>query len=362
MNEKDRIYDQTISIREFFLHLLRHWRLMVLLALVGGILIGAYTAFSTWKAYRAGAYPALSAAKLEEVQHTIEANEESIKNNQKDMTRITLEVEEMEDLAKVYDQVLAKSLQVQDPSESFIADILSLTARIADLRFQVTTSENELETLQEANIDLEEANIELEDSTKAMITPQLNIRDTMKSIIIGLAGGVALAVVIALFRVGIRGTLRSREELEMRYGYHILACLYCTQSRLAPGKKQCLVDRWISQLAGEPEQVDTAAAYALMAAKLTALTTGSQKLIITGTAKAEKLEQVKEALALMLDPEVYNLDTAADPLSNPASILKMKDAHLILVEEIRISRSLDMVRLAEYLQASHAQVLGAVAL
>ena len=190
-------------------------------------------------------------------------------------------------------------------------------AHVADMQAQITASigEHTVSTVNEgisSKVDLDLADLQRQQSQKltdlndSLQTKQKDLDEleepekedsskvaALKSAIkFGLVGGFGGAFIVAfvvciVFLMGDK--VYSAKELKGRYKVKILG-------KLSSGKKVGIVDAWLNRLEGRTCNADETAEYRLIAANVKNYAGDMKKLLITGSAPADTLMRVAEAL------------------------------------------------------------------
>ncbi|MCD8325932.1 MAG: hypothetical protein LUC90_04365 [Lachnospiraceae bacterium] len=396
MNENELEYEYEINLKDLCVSILRRWRLILLAALAGTVLLGGFRLVSNL-AKAPGL--AMSSSEIEDAQEEIESAQDSINElesqisaalrsisaNESYLENIDAKAElaakqigNLNQLLDYYIELLDR-LMAADEADAELADQISdYLLRIETLQDNISSKEteilelydskppleNEKEELAETVADLEAQAAEWEE-TIADLREQMeqeasvNVMDRVITFaVLGAFLGICIACVYAFLQYCFDRTVHMEEDLAWYTGLHVLSSIDF-ESKGKTGKNA--VDRLIDRFAGVDARMDhsPAAQCAIAAAKIQVLADG-KKLLVTGTADISTIERVCSDLRSSLAQEGYEVISAENPMYHSEEILRMGDYELVLVEAPHVTRVKELVNLTGFLKLSRVKVVGVI--
>lgn len=231
------------------------------------------------------------------------------------------------------------TLMMEDARSRIDSD---LSAKQSDYRQQIID-------LQDALKDNQEKLNEIEDKKEP--TKPVGIK---KKAVIGFIIGAFLLAAIYAAKYVIEALLRSCRELTEHFGLPIYGEFRHSRAR-KPGKGlDKLIEKWEFMHARTDEAV-VDEVVALLSERYQ-----GKRILLTGTVSKEKLDDLSKKLQAKLSNAV-ELYVGGDFLTNSAAITSAAQAQtVVLVEQKHVSRVKDIVREAELLNTSEANVAGYV--
>lgn len=207
----------------------------------------------------------------------------------------------------------------------------------------LTTLQTELQTRQ-AELEQLESQCKTENIGKAIA----------KFGIIGALLGIVLALVLIIVAFILSDKLNRAEELKRRYHATVLG-------RLETKKPNGLADRLIARLAGKDQKIDSETALDIIAGNLANYAANERKILITGLANREVMENVAGEMKKRL-PEKQILcsgDVSTD--INTLKILPYCDG-IVLVEECGVSEHPAIEVEMDHIQNLKKKLIGCIVL
>lgn len=204
------------------------------------------------------------------------------------------------------------------------------------------------DTLQKARQDL--------DDLEAKGEPQKPGTHLVRMAVVGFALGAFLLAFVYAIHFIFLGRLNNSRDLAMRYNLPIFGELM-TSGQIHANKG---LDKLFSKWELGKNTINDENVYNNIAV-LIEEKTETQKVVLASTLSAEKLTNVKDALAQRLSDRTIEIQ--ADAIHNSSAVTESAKAEaVIIVEKKRVSRLKDMDRMAESLIISEAKVIGAIIL
>ena len=392
-------YEETIDLFALMAQAMRKWPVLLAAMLIGAMLLGGYK----------GLVPVYvdHTAEIEAIQSAIDANLESIKNNEKNIEKSELSIEnnkkkiaEYKELLPVREEQLAQWEELLDSlknsltesqslltNTSLTADqhtavviqintltenILTVSAQveaakqkipnteteIKNLEMQIETIEESIEAIIEVNKKLREQIDEQEAQIADLSVTRVNVslKTVLKYAILGAGLGAFIFCGVIFLQFILDHRLRASCELKERYNLSILG-----EFSSEAAKKHGKFGQWLDKLSGDVQTLPgEQQVYELIAAgvQLPAAMLPMQ-LAITGTASKEILGQVGNQLRSLL-PDTYEIKVETNPVYNAAFLVDLKRCMVLLVEAKGVSDKREIEKLAEVLRRNQVKVVGAV--
>lgn len=340
--------DEVIDLRNLWFYMLRKWRLILMIGLIGAVLFGSVQGIMLLTAVPEAV---MSEEEIEAAEETIADNEENIEKKKEDRSRTKEELASLYAAQETYDQIFetAAAEDVRD-SEKALA-LLTISEKIRDLQSQITSKLQRIDTVNSEIEALREKNAELQESIEERVELPGASRIVSRTIV-GLLFGALLACMYIWLRYYTARTMRSEEDLSRRFGIPVLASLYNPKTR--SGKIDC----WIEKRAGT-QTVNPERQYVVAATKLKVLAE-EQDILVTGTVDRQQLESVAKGLMDNL-VESQRVTVSEDPVRYP-EVLLQNVRNVVLVENVNESDMTAVEHLVEFLELSDRKIVGAVVL
>lgn len=330
-------YEEPIVIKDLCRYLLKKWRLFLVAAIAGAVLLGGYQA-----AVNLFVEPELvmSEEELLNAETTIETNETALVSASKEIATLQADLNELYKLQREYDSI-AEALAEKGLSDTqTISARLELDEKKASVQAQISSKRQRIRTLNDDIFKRERDNTELLAKTEETASHSLTSGVAAK-VFVGAVLGLVLMFAGLFLRYYFDKALRSPDSLTVRFGLPLLGSLY----EAAPGRGK--------------EPVDAQRQCAAAAAKIQLLAGEDRVLLVTGTVQTETLETVCAALRANLPG--YELLLSENPVEHPELLLQKKPCRLVLVEKVHGTNVDDLQRLLEFLHISDTPVVGAIA-
>lgn len=352
MEDYEDQYEETLSIKELCMYILRDWRFLAIAILAGAILLGGYKLVSD---LAAGEELVMTEEELASTQSTISGNETTISNDQASLTAKQSELEGLQQTLADYQATLELAMTVENVDTEMIVTILELNDAIASTQSQISSANQSINSLNEKISSLQSTNESLRASMEETVS-NFSLKTVITYAIVGAVLGFLLVCVVDFCRWFFGGTLRGPEVLTDRYALPMLGSTYYPYTEKQE-KKRNKLDRLLDRLSGiekpEPEKE-----YALAAAKLQVLGKEGHRLMVTGTLEKQRLETVCEALNQCFPAEGPSAFAAENPMRDPDAMLQVGDCDILLVEGVRQSKNAEVDELFRFLRLSQANVVG----
>ena len=392
-------YEETIDLLALAATALRQWKRLLLAALIGALLLGAYK--GVLRPEKAGSETEIEESQKALTENTtkLTTNEAQIVTNQNGITErqgkiaaneeLLVTQQELKDTADATlaglrtalersQEVLADPDATTDQTAAVIVQMLTLkdditdaenelnTAanRVSNTQKEISTWQSEIDNMTASNKTLEDSNanlrteIEKQEAQMEGLTKNVRIGPALKYAVIGafLGAGVFCGVIFVQYLLYKK--LRTSEELKEQYGFPILG-----EFSSAAAKEHNKFDQMLDRLAGDVQTLpEEQQVYQLIAAGIqTPASPLPMQLVVTGTVEKEVLQEVGNQLNGLL-PEDYKITGAVNPVYNPGLLAKLKDYTILLVEQKGVSDKREIAKLAEVLRRNEVVVVGAVVL
>lgn len=367
--------DYEIDLKDAVFYLLRKWRGILLVALIGAILMGGYRVWS-----QSGV--AVNEKKIATLQADIDVNQAVIDGNKAYIADQKARLAANGDLiaaeeAKIAQlqatrQQLVQQLQACSgrQSEAVAELVIRLDQQIADVDNRITQAEKavlalqkEKATIPDSIMDILAANTKLANTNSTKKTQIAELKavgltasDVAAKIAVGAVLGFLAAAVVYAVRYLADHRLRSASHWRLEWTVPVLGDLYGCPQKKNP------VDRIIDRLAGG-KVADEAQQLALAAAGIRNFVKEKEpKVLLVGTAQVDAMAQLQEKLAAQMDGKGPGLETVGNPTVDAAALLRVKGQQVVLVEDARQSCCKQIQKLLDVLALSGAKVLGVVIL
>lgn len=378
MSYKGERTEEVIKSKDILIYILKNWRVLLIVMLAGAVFLGAYKGILRPDSVLIS--PEQEQSINEEIkknedsisectstidvnEHKIAANNELIETAQNDIENQKAILAKLESIISTYSNAGSQAV------ESLVnanAQLATVNKTIYDYTVQISNLQEENYKLSENNVSLEKKLLELKkdnEKLKKTLTPQasvVGIRSIIKYGIFGAILGAFAVCGIAFLKCVHYKKLRSADELEERYHVRILGNLYKIPEKCNRNKIDKLINKW----AGYSDTVDEEQQYKLISTAIQLASTGeNKKVILTGTVDEALLNNVEDKMKKFLPHNKgYQLYKVTNPIYDADSLLEFKESLIILVEAKDVSYNSEISRLLELLQASKADVLGAVML
>ncbi|MCD8115888.1 MAG: hypothetical protein LUE21_02030 [Oscillospiraceae bacterium] len=352
MEDREDQYEETISIKELCLYILRGWRPLLIAILVGAVLLGGYQLIS---GLAAGETLVMTEEEIASAQSTIAGNETTITNDQASLTAKQAELEGLQQTLSDYQATLELAMTVEDVDTEMIVTILELNDTIASTQSQISSANQTINSLNSEISSLQSTNESLRASMEET-TSDFSIKTVVVYAIVGAVLGFLVVCVVDFCRWFFGGTLRGPEVLADRYALPLLGSVYYPYSE-EQEKKRNKLDRFLDRLSGI-KKPDAEGEYALTVAKLQVLGKEGRQLMVTGTVDKQHLEAVCEELNKRLPAGGPAAFAAADPMRDPDAMLQVGGCDILLVEGVRQSKSREVDEMFRFLRLSQASIVG----
>ncbi|MCD7844712.1 MAG: hypothetical protein LUG57_02430 [Oscillospiraceae bacterium] len=353
MEDYEEQYEETLSIKELCLYILRGWRPLVIAVLVGAILLGGYQLVS---GLTAGEELVMTEEEIATAESTIASNETTISNDQASLTAKQSELEGLQQTLADYQATLALAMTAESADAEMIVTILELNDSIASTQSQISSANQSINSLNNEISSLQSTNESLRASMTETTSTDVSLKKVVVYAVVGAVLGFLLVCVVAFCRWFFGGTLRGPEALTDRYALPMLGSVYYPYTE-EQEKKRNKIDRLLDRLSGiekpEPEKE-----YALAAAKLQVLGKEGRRLMVTGTLEKQQLETVCQALNKCFPADGPSAFAAENPMRDPDAMLQVGGCDILLVEGVRRSKSAEVDELFRFLRLSQASVVG----
>ncbi len=423
MNNNSVIYEDMISIKRFAVNFLRKWRVVVIAALIGAVLLGAYQAVSMMNPV---ALPAMteqqraeaevrigeigaqiaalegSIASEEEMikilEDAIVANELSLQSNQQEESYIKKQiarkeetVKQLQNLAETYSTMMSQLLEEGYTGEEGVSDVLNLGTKLYEAQNRITVAEQEMDELEKRILGLDGQNdvLQAENETrkeaikereKTIADIETDIEKLQKDIAdIRVAMDATYIPGFSLSAVVIRAVIGAFLGAIAVFAYLLLAA--CTDKYLRDARELevrfglfSLGRVHLSQDGAQKKRrcridrwIDKldgqSSAAAAQEYALTAakleVLSRGQKILLTGTVAQEVLDKVSEEIRKYL-PEDCQIQVKESPLYHADAMKLLADHEVLLVEQLNHTQKKEIVRLVEFLNKSESRILGVV--
>ncbi|MCD7748993.1 MAG: hypothetical protein LUH42_02965 [Oscillospiraceae bacterium] len=352
MEDYEEQYEETLSIKELCLYILRGWRPLLIAVLVGAVLLGGFKLVS---GLAAGEELVMTEEELASAQSTIAGNETTIANDQTSLTAKQAELEGLEQTLADYQSTLELAMAVENVDGEMILTILELNDTIASVQSQISSANQSINSQNSEISSLQSTPESLRASMEETVS-NFSMKDVIVYAIVGAVLGFLVVCVVDFCRWFFGGTLRGPEVLADRYALPLLGSVYYPYTE-EQEKKRNKLDRLLDRLSGiekpEPEKE-----YALTAAKLQVLSKEGRRLMVTGTLEKQRLEEVCQALNQCLPADGQTAFAAENPMRDPDAMLQVSGCDILLVEGVRKSRSAEVDELFRFLHLSQANIVG----
>lgn len=426
MGYENTQYEETIDLKDLCIYVLRKWRMILIVMLVGAAVMGGYKAVVVPAPTEDAAVVTANTAKITENktametnkatitaneasvtsnEAAIEANEEAVKNtrqkiqNTKDAIQDQKDaIREIEGVIEAYEDSLQEARQMLDSGISgenrinLLAQIPSLTSNIYSSNTRIVSAEQQIKSyetdienletsiknlqeqnkkLQEDMEKLEEKNEELEKKNDELNEENGKLEEEMKpkAVRAGMGSIVKSAVLgafLGAFIICGCAFLQYFFYKKLRGAEELKERYgyYILGDLYRPKqKKSGPIDRLLDKWADYAEPVDTEEEYRLIAARIRmASDKASLKLMVTGTVDPALLEQVCQKLKGLLPDGSYSVCAEANLTYNASAMEEVKQYAVVLVEAADVSDKREVAKLVEVLQISKVEVVGAVVL
>lgn len=392
MSYENPQYEESIDLLALAVSILRKWKWILVVALMGALLVGMYKGIL--RPGQAGSEAEIAAlqesldentAKLAEGEAEFTANEQGIAERLEKIAANEELLPTQEELQETLKEnlsalrtTLERSREALDNNQTAeaIANLLKVTnditsvdnqlnsaaTRVSNTKKEITTWQSEIDKMVASNETLQATNEELRNEIAAQETEMTRLTGKPgvgKVALYGLAGAAVFAFLycgLLFLEFMLDKKLRSGEELKERYGFPILGEFWseAAKTHRKGGRK---LDRLVGDVPTLPEEHQI---YKLIAAGIQAPAFPlPMQIAVTGTARKEALREVGQQMCDLL-PEGYKVIVAANPVYTPAPLVNLKKYTVVLVEEKGFSDKREIAKLAELLGRNEVKVIGAV--
>ncbi len=350
MNHGAIRYEKTIDLKFLLLRVLKHWRVLVIVAVALALLLGGAELVS---GLRAGQVPVYSAEELASAQKKIDECEALIADQELLRQQNRVDIADAQAKLERYSEDRAIALQVDEADSAMIFNLVEIASQINDAEETIAACEKkELAIAKEIRAQQDEIDYQQNKFTK-MKDSGVSLSAVAVRTVLGGVLGVLIVCVGVLLGWFFDGRLQNKQELGTQFGLVVLGSI---------GKqpqKSGKIDRWVAKLAGPEEQTDEQREFDLLAAKLQVLAGGQERLLITGTVGEEILAAVSHELEARLPENGPVLTVAANLPANSEAIPLLRGSAVLVIEQPGKTRIEPLTRLVELLCLSDAYVTGA---
>ena len=391
MQHENIQYEDQLDLLVVITEILRKWKLILLAAVVGAVLLGAYSI--------------LGPASNSGLQQTIQANytkhykaEAEIRLNEATISADLQKIAAYEELLETQEQVKGAQEDMLDTLQASLAQIqavlenqelspeqvleisaqlTAVTDRITEINDGLTISaqaawgsqeliaewQEEADSLSAKNIPLiheDERLLAYIAGLEASLTSGEDSGSRIKSAVeYALFGAVlgALAVCgVAFLQCIMSKKLRAASELSGQYQMPVLGELSAEKTH-----SRGMFNKALDKLTNHKRiRLDEKQAYELIAARIQSPAIPAPvHLAVTGTVDAAMLHTVGDELRTLL-PKDYTVTVVENPLYNVDFMVNLKQYAVLFVEAKGISDKREIARLAEILRRNEVKILGAV--
>ncbi|MCD7737617.1 MAG: hypothetical protein LUH58_01045 [Lachnospiraceae bacterium] len=424
MGDNELEYEYEIDLKDLCVSVLRKWRLMLLAAAVGAVLLGglrivmnltsepelvmssseitaAETEVATAEKAITTAQTAITTAETEitrlegeitKAETAIETNEKTIDGLDDKIALAESQLANLNSFLDNYNAALEKLMEGEMDAE--MADRMTdYLIQIDTIQTSILEKETEIMNLYASGPDLEEANekqadviADYEDQITVQeeeIAKQEAIIAEQEELIAGLEEQMEQVTSVSL---------TSKLVTFIVLGAFVGICLVCVYAFLKycfdktihmeedfskytglhvlgsidlaekdSEKKKNVIDRLIDKFAGVDLESDhTSATQCAIAAAKIQVLAGKKKVLVTGTVDGDRIEKVCAGLKDSLPQGEYEVLSAENPMYHSEEILRMGEYELVLVEAPHATRVKELLSLTGFLKLSDVNVVGIV--
>lgn len=392
-------YEETIDLLALAASAMRQWKRLLLAALIGALLLGAYKGvFRPEKAF--------SDTEIEELQKALADNKTKLSANETQIVTNRNGIADRQGKITANEELLVTQRELRDAleatldglctaleqSQEVLADpdvttewTAAVIVQMLTLKDNITDTENELNTaatyvnnnqkeisawqleienMTASNQTMEESNaklrleIEKQEAQLEGMTGYVRIGPAFKYAVIGAVLGAVVFCGVIFLQYMMYKKLRSSGELKEQYGFPILG-EFSSDAAKEHNKFDQMLDKLVGDVQTLPEEQQV---YKLIAAGIqTPASPLPMQLVVTGTVEKEMLKEVGNQLNGLL-PEDYKITVAENPVYNPDLLANLMQYTVLLAEGKGISDKREIAKLVEVLRRSEVKVIGAVVL
>ena len=349
MTETQR--EQTIEVKELCIYILRRWRLIIVAALIGAVLLGGYrTAMQMLK----GPQPVLTEEELEEHREQLDDMENSILDTQESIQNEQIGLSELQNSMSRYEELIDEVMESTRVSASAAVDLVEVNEKLAEKKSAVRSTLQKIEALKESIADVREDMQEIQEEM-GETAPLYTMKDMAMGFLGGGLLGAFLAMLFMFLCMAFGKTLRRGEDLGLWYGLPLL-CDLCTCKTIERQRHHRWIDRLLDRLEGIEGTKDPNVEFAVAAAKLQLLAKPGMPVMLAGTVNIEKLDEVYSAMRASLSNQI-ELHVAGNPMKQPEAVSRLSGSAVVLVEESGTSKIKEISQIIEFLNMSKTPVI-----
>ena len=348
-------YGQSVGLKTLCIDILKKWRMLLLAALIGCVLLGGYQL-----AIRliTGEQSVLTQEERKAYKTALEDNEEAIERRKNSIEDQNDLITELRKSKKKYEALLEQATAAEVSSAEVMADIVGINEQTIEKQNQIISAFTQIQALEDEIESLETTNKEYKTRLEET-TPVVQLQSILLRAVFGGILGIFIVCVWVAICWARDKTLKSGSEMEERFAIPVLGA---PAASAEPDGHNGKIDRWIAKLEASATSEDPEQEYALAAAKLQLLTEPGQRITLTGPVARERLEQVFTALQKNLPADACSLFVADNPLHHPDAMLQLQNSMVLLVVATHDSNTPEIQALTEFLQLGKVAVIGAVVL
>ncbi len=370
--------EETISLKDLFIYILKKWRVLIIAMFIGAVLLGIYKG-----KFSPQAIP-LSTAEQQEIQDLIDKNNDSISDYTLTIKENKNKLVENTDAIKSYQAELEVQKELVADLEAIVAkynkagtqasdNLVSSTIQLATEKKKVSVYETQIAELQHENSEIPKTNSSLQETIYKLkkdnreltesLSSQQFVKAGMSSIIkyavLGAFLGAFLICGIAFLKYILYKKLRNEDELRVKYNIRVIGNLHVIPEEKNKNKIDKLINKW----SGYNVVVDEHQQYKLIYATIQLMSSSKdKKVILTGTVDPVLINQIMDKLNTVLPQNDCTLCTIPNPVYDGDALLNIKESSVILVEAKYVSDMREIDKLIDILYAGKSEVLGAVIL